>query len=667
MRSFVFRVLVIGVSFLLFSSNRGWASAAHGSAGDLLQTTAAFSISPSNPHLAVGAKLQFKATSAATWKANCGSIVASTGVYTAPSWLGRCSITATTMSGATATAVAEIGLPIESTAASQVHALARQQFVAGVPVTWTASCGSITQGGLFTAPVVASTCTVTATAAGGVRRGQSKAAISLANYTRWKNSLGGVAAETDEFQLTPASVSSGRFFQSWNMAVDGAVTGQPLYMNALTVAGKARNVVFVATSNDTVYAFDADIGGNALWTQHLLSTGETAVPFGCVSGYTPQTGWSTFGVLSTPVINPATNTLYIVAETIKGQRQSKFPCGGQIIHHLHALDLATGHEKLSGPVDVYSATTDPKLQPEHQLQRPALLLANNTIYIGFGASMEPMSYHGFLFAFNASTLARQSPTLDTTPTGTGGGIWMSAEAPTADSNGDIYVSTGNGDFDGVSDFGSSVLKLSPGLQRLDFFTPYNFNQLNISDLDIGSSNVLVVPTQTGAFPHELIVCGKPTPIYVLNRDSLGRVGTTNDHIIQRLGGQLGGPSGEPCFATPSIWKQNVYFAASHDVMKMFTLSTVTGMLSATPTKKGSFTYNWPGANPVISSNGNNNGVVWTVDLATKALRANDANDITKVLYINANFGPAINWMVPTVINGHVYIGMKDKIIAYSMH
>jgi len=667
MRLSAFRLWVIVVSFLLLSLNRSWARPPHGIASGLLQATATFSISPGNPRIAVGGKLQFQASSAATWKANCGSIVASTGAYTAPSWSGRCSITATATSGATATAVAEVGLPIETTAASQVHALARQQFVAGVPVTWTASCGSITPGGLFTAPAVASTCTVTATAAGGVRRGQSRAAISLANYTRWKNSLGGVAAETDEFQLTPASVSSGRFFQSWTMAVDGAITGQPLYMNALTVAGKARNVVFVATSNDTVYAFDADIGGVALWTRHLLATGETAVPFVCVSGYTPQAGWNTFGVLSTPVINPATNTLYVVAETIEGQTHSTFPCGGQIMHHLHALDLGTGQEKLGGPVDVYSAGTDPELQPEHHLQRPALLLANNAIYIGFGASMEPTSWHGFLFAFNANTLARQSPTLNTTPTGIGGGIWMSAEAPTADSNGDIYVPTGNGDFDGVSDFGSSVLKLNPDLQRLDFFTPYNFKQLNIGDLDLGSSNALVVPTQTGPFPHELIVCGKPTPIYVLNRDSLGRVGTTSDHIIQRLDGQLGSKSGEPCFSTPTIWKQNVYFAASHDVMKMFTLSTVTGMLSATPANKGSFVYNWPGANPVISSNGNNNGVVWTVDLTTKELRANDANDIRKILYINPNFGPAINWMVPTVINGHVYLGMKDEIIAYSIH
>lgn len=451
------------------------------------------------------------------------------------------------------------------------------------------------------------------------------------------------------------------------MAVDGAITGQPLYMNALTVAGKARNVVFVATSNDTVYAFDADIGGLALWTQHLLAVGETAVPFGCVSGYTPHPGWNSFGVLSTPVINPATNTLYLVAETIKGQTHPTFPCGGQVMHHLHALDLATGHEKLSGPVDIYSATTDPDLKPEFQLQRPALLLANNIIYIGFGASREPMTYHGFLFAFNATTLARQFPTLNVTPSGNGGGIWMAAEAPTADSNGDLYVPTGNGDFDGVSQFGMSVLKLTPGLQRLDFFTPHDFNQLNIDDLDLGASHVLVVPTQTGPFPHELIICGKPTPIYVLNADSLGRVGTTSDHIIQRLDGQLGNSSGEPCFSSPSIWKQNVYFAASHDVMKMFTLSTVTGMLSATPVQKGSFTYHWPGANPVISSNGNNTGVVWTIDLQTNSLLANDANNISKLLYVNPNFGPAINWTVPTVINGHVYIGLKDQIIAYSLH
>jgi hypothetical protein len=150
------------------------------------------------------------------------------------------------------------------------------------------------------------------------------------------------------------------------------------------------------------------------------------------------------------------------------------------------------------------------------------------------------------------------------------------------------------------------------------------------------------------------------------------VGTTSDHVIQRLDHQLGGTgnirdSGLPCFTTPSMWKQNVYFVANHDVMKMFTLDASTGMLSSTPAKKGSFIYNWPGANPVISANGTSNGVVWTVDLSTNTLRANDANDVSKVLFVSPNFGKAIRWMVPTVINGHVYIGLQNKIVGYSMH
>jgi hypothetical protein len=233
-----------------------------------------------------------------------------------------------------------------------------------------------------------------------------------------------------------------------------------------------------------------------------------------------------------------------------------------------------------------------------------------------------------LFAFDEKTLA-QTAVFDAVPTGSEGGIWMSGASPTADSEGNIYISTGNGTVS-TNNYGESIVKLSPTLQPLDYFTPFNYVALNASDVDLGSGSVIVVPDQTGTYPHELIACGKPTPIYVMNRDSLGHRGATSDNIVQRLDHQLGNTgsfrdSGQPCYNSPAMWQQNVYFAPNHEVLKMFVWDPSTGMLSATPVSKGAYTYLWPGADPVVSSNDSTNGIVWTLDTATSTLHANDAS------------------------------------------
>jgi len=224
--------------------------------------------------------------------------------------------------------------------------------------------------------------------------------------------------------------------------------------------------------------------------------------------------------------------------------------------------------------------SDPNLQPVHKLQRPALTLANGNVYIAFGSMQDEAPYHGLLFAFSTQTLQQQE-VLNVTTTGSEGGIWMGGAAPAVDENGDLYLATGNGTFDGTANYGEAALKLSPQLQILDYFAPYNFATYDASDIDLGSGDVMVVPDQTGAYPHELISCGKPTPIYVLDRDNLGHLGDGTDNIIQRLDnvvGQLGKGASwvEACFTAPAMWKQNVYFGGKYDVLKMFTLDPNSG-------------------------------------------------------------------------------------------
>jgi PQQ-like domain len=618
-----------------------------------------FSISPVNPSLTVGTTLQFTASAGAAFAATCGTISPS-GLYTAPSVAESCTISATATDGsgqvAFSTATMYSGATI-SPATASLFALGKLQFTASPPSTWSASCGSIDAiTGLFTAPASATNCTVTATSKSDpVSTATAGVTVSVINYTTFRGSTDRKGAQTQERVLTPSNVNSSTFGLAWSLKLDAGIWSQPLYMNGITINGVAHNVVFETTANDSVYAVDAD-NGSLLWQRSFLSPVVTAV-----AGSAIGSPMNPVGIVGTPVIDPDDNALYVVAMTAENNNTT-------FIHRLHAIDITTGAELPNSPVDF----SFPGFVDTQQMQRAALLLANSHVYVSFGGIGDRPPYQGWLFAFHTNTLALDSvfdgsPNSDSTG---GAGIWMSGSGPAADPDGNIYVTTGNGYADDLNNFGQSVLKLSPDLDVLDYFTPFNHAAQSASDLDLGSGGVLVVPDQTsGPFLHELIVCGKPTPIYVLNRDQLGGVDSSSDNIVQRLDGQLAQTgsfrdSGIPCFSTPAMWKQNVYFIANHDVIKMFTLDSGKGLLSTAPVSKGSTIYSWPGAYPVISANGDSNGIVWAYELSSGTLRATDANNVANELFVGAVL-PSSKWSVPTVINGHVYIGTQNSIFAFA--
>jgi hypothetical protein len=423
----------------------------------------------------------------------------------------------------------------------------------------------------------------------------------------------------------------------------------------VTIAGVKHNVVFVATEHDSVYAFDADAPGPPLWHKSFLGPGITTVP---TSGNHAIPVQPEVGITSTPVIDAATGTIYVLAQTVEN---------GAFPSKLHALDVATGAERPGSP----AVLSDPAFDGEQEFIRSALLLANGNVYAAFASYGDILPYHGFIFAFNAGTLAKVA-VWNVTPTGGEGGIWMGAAGPAADANGNIYVAVGNGTWDGVSNFGQSVVKLDPTLRVVDFFTPFNGPALNVGDHDLGSGGVLLVPDQAGAFPHEAVVCGKAEPIYVMNRDNLGK---KNDHdnsqIIQVVHDQLGTPNGpEPddhCFTTAAFFQQKLYFVGNNDVMKAFSLDAGTGKLSTTPVSQGSFAFTFPGSQPVVSSNGASNGIVWAVDFNPgSSLHAFDANDVSRELFRSAAIGQASKWAVPTVINGKVYVPTKTKLVVFGL-
>lgn len=475
---------------------------------------------------------------------------------------------------------------------------------------------------------------------------------AVTGYLTWKNNNALTGLQPNETILTPANVNTAQFEEKFSNPVDGWAYAQPLYVAGLTIGGAKHNVVFVATEHDSVYAFDADSQGPPLWHRSFLGPGITTIP---TAGNNLIPVQPEVGITSTPVIDAVSRTLYVLAQTIEN---------GVYANKLHALDIVSGADKAGSPVVI----SDTNFQTKQEFERSALLLANGNIYIAFASYGDILPYNGWLFAYNAASLNKVA-SWNVTATGSEGGIWMSGAGPSADENGNIYVTTGNGTWNGTTDFSMSLVKLDATLHVVDYFTP--FNEAVLDQLDFGSGGALLVPDQSGAFPHEIIVCGKADPIYVVNRDSLGHKGTTSDsQIIQTLNNQIGVPTAtdeDHCLTTAAFFQQKVYFVGNNDVIKAFSLDSRSGKLSATPVAKGSFTFAFPGAQPVVSSNGATNGIVWAVDFSvTSSLHAFDAMDVSRELYRSPSIGQAAKFAVPTVVNGKVYIDTKTSLVVFGL-
>jgi len=508
------------------------------------------------------------------------------------------------------------------------------------------------------------------------------------NVLTYRNDNSRTGQNVEETNLTPANVNPSQFGKLFTQVVDGSVYAQPLYLANITIPGKGtHNVVYVVTQHDSVYAFDADgnAGANAapLWTVSFLSSGVTPVPIADVSCRdiaTPE-----IGITSTPVIDANTGTLYVVAMTKEN---------GAYFYRLHALDVATGAEKLGGPTTIQgsvpgngtgSSSGSLSFTPLLQLQRSALLLANGVVDIEWGGFCDLGSYHGWVIAYDASTLQQLAIYSDTT-NGSGGGIWMGGAGAAADALGNVFLVTGNGTFDSSgsspTDFGDSVLKLGLSGGELsvnDYFTPYDQASMDVGDGDLGSGGALLLPDQPGSHPHLLVTVGKEGGIRLLDRDNLGHFsnnGVSDPQIVQEIANALG-----PMFATAAYWNNNVYFWAVHDQLKVFALSN--GLLSSSPTSQSAVTYGFPGATPSISSSGASNGIVWSLQTdvvgdgpnfssGPAILRAHDASNVSNELYNSEQnssrdrAGNAVKFTVPTVANSKVYAGAVGQLNVYGL-
>jgi hypothetical protein len=487
--------------------------------------------------------------------------------------------------------------------------------------------------------------------------------VSVLTY---HNDLARTGQNLAETLLTPPSVSSGQFGQLFTYPVDGQVYGQPLYLPGVIVPGKGiHNIVFVATEHDSVYAFDADNYLAApLWHSNFLNpaqsvTTASATGLGCNS-ITPEVG-----ITATPVIDPTTGTLYVVAMTEEGS-------AGTYVHRLHALDVTTGAEKPGSPVEIEASvpgagngTNTVPFEPWLYKERAGLLLLNGVVYTAWSSQCDSGNYHGWIIAYDAHTL-QQSAVFSDTPNWDAGAFWQAGAAPAADSAGNIYIVSANGTFDansGGSDFGESVLKLSTGknLAIADYFTPYNADALSDQDLDLGSSGALLLPDGTGsaAHPHLLVSGGKFGTVYLLDRDHLGHFHAGADsQIVQSLSGAVGA-----LFGIPAYFNNTVYFSAAHDQVKAFSLHN--GLLSTLPVSASSATFAELGTVPSISANAASNGILWTIDPAAQ-LHAYDAADLASQLY-QGSTGSYVKFSTPTIANGKVYVGTLNSLVVFGLH
>jgi len=526
--------------------------------------------------------------------------------------------------------------------------------------------GTVSSTGLYTPGTQPGVHTVTATSnsSPSISATATVAVTDFPGMFTYHNDNARTGQNVQEYALTPSTVNSSTFGALFSCAVDGYLYATPLYVAGLNVGGQTRNVVFIATEHDSVYAFDADSPACVqLWHVSFLSTGVTTVSPSDVNelgDLTPE-----IGITSTPVIDPATNTIYVMAktkETVGVSCSTTSPC---FVHRLHAMDMITGAEKFNGPVVV----TGPNFNPLTHLQRAALLLNNGTVYVAIGSHGDNGVWQGWMMAYTASTLAQQwvYHTSDPTIGNNGGAIWASGNGPAVDSSGNIYVETGNGYYDGIKNFSDSVLKISPQGTMQDFFTPFDQQIMQTNDIDLGSSNPIVLPDSLGsaAHPHLLIATGKVGVIYLLDQTNLGKFNSASNQDVEEINVAFNTSSATNGFyGQPAYWNGNIYAVVVGDVMRQYAISN--GNITIGAISHSTNQFNFRGATPAVSASGTTNGIVWVADVSAyqsggaTILNAYNATNLGVRLYVSPASGTgaaslATKFTVPTVANGKVYL------------
>lgn len=494
----------------------------------------------------------------------------------------------------------------------------------------------------------------------------------------------------NEVSLNTQNVNSNSFGVIWTAPLDSRSFTQPIVAMQEFVAGGTHNVVFVGTMNDTLYAFDVDSGA-LLWRTTFENAGAniTAVPdsfYGFCQTFAPS-----LGITQTPVYDRSTHTLYVVAATLEGTS------GHQHMHfRLHRLSVISGADvqtpvEINGSVPTNTGGTL-TFDPDVQADRPALLDSNGNIYVGFGAfdGFYPTQAHGWVFAYNATTLAQVgvfSTTRGNLQDDTYlGALWGGGTGIAADDTGNVFFATGDGALDGAFDFGDSLVRLPPNLgsSQLQFFAPSDATLLLQKDLDLGSGAPVLFPAQSTGLYRDLVwVEGKNDVGFLMNADQLhGITGGSNTHTYLRA------TDTRPIFGSGATFQdQNgaLYYYTNDNSnpshLAQYTIGTGNTDSAYTVTRTATSSVPFTrisGATPEISSNGTSPGtaIVWYLDrpltrtTGTVTLYAYDARTLNTPLFS----GVAGQWTIaasgaliePTITDGKVFVATDNRFTVFGL-
>jgi hypothetical protein len=552
-------------------------------------------------------------------------------------------------------------------------------------VSWTATAGGTLSGqttttSSFRSPS-AGVYTVTATSIADNSKSASATVgvTDLPGVFTYHNNLSRDGTNPSEYALTLSNVTAATFGKLFSCKVDGAVYAQPLWVANLTINGVEHNVVFVATQHDSLYAFDADTNPCVtLWHIDLIDPNH-----GGIGGETPV-AWDSvgkgngdimpeIGVTGTPVIDPSTNTLYVVST-------SMLP-GPSFYQRLHAIDLRNGSERIGSPVTIagtYPGTGDGTsttiFVAGQENQRAGLALVNGIIYIAWGSHDDQAPYYGWIMGYDASSL-KQTSVFNVAPNGQFGGIWMAGAAPAADANNALYVITSNGTFDANSstapqkDYGDTFLKLNSNLTVSQYFTPSDQAIDDANNEDFGSGGAAVIlDAPSSPVAHLIVGGGKDGFLYLLNRDAMGGFGDSN--AWQRIN------FGSDILATGAFWNGRYYLAGKNGPLRSYSFDNASGKFDLSSISESAGIFGFPGSTPSVSSSGAASGIVWALDntnyctlrspsCGPAILHAYDATHLGTELWNSTQTtgntgGNAVKFTVPTVCNGKVYVGTRGN-------
>ena len=482
--------------------------------------------------------------------------------------------------------------------------------------------------------------------------------------------------------------------------VNDLINGQPLIALKVQIAGAKHDVVYVATEANNIYAFDAYTGARL----KVVNLG-APVQTWC------QYNGPVLGIDGTPAIDLPSGTMYVITYNPDSSNNPSY--------FIHALDLAT----LTDKVPPRQITASQKLSDgstfsfnaKFQRQRPGLLVANGNVYAGFGGFCDSGGgqARGWVLGWQAGSLTPLPANLltDTLPGEPNGmflsGVWMSGYGIAGDQNGNIYFSTGNSDpggttYDSNNNISDSVVRLNPDLTRPTptstfLFTPANVAHLDQNDLDMSAGGVMLLPPQPNS-PNMAVATGKDGRMFLLNRDNLGGQTANDSGALNWV--NIGGPTA----GDNRCWCATAYFndgtphivssggtsptstvgpnpGTSHNNVGLWNLQTSpTPTLTQTAWGKMPDTIQDPGFFTTVSSNGNNNAIIWAVSRP----QANSPNPLLWLYAFKATptgntltqlfQSPAGSWpypggnanIVPVVANGKVYVGSYKELDIFGL-